>query len=329
VLPDVLDQFVESGAAHGPAGVHRLKEVLLARFGGEGQFEDHADRLRRHIHLSAARGTTSGLWNYRLTVDNEGHAVIEAVIGPLSAPQPDDGTGLRDDRPVGRRRGEALITALRRSVSASAHVPTSPKAILTVTVGIDDLREQVGSGTVTGTVAAPSELSADALRKLACDAGILPAVLGTDGAVLAHGRLERLFTPAQIRYLWHRDKRCSFAGCDTPATWCDAHHLVHWADGGSTDVDNGALLCGRHHTIVHRDRLAGQLVDGCVRWDRRPGSYRPSPSTEAPQRASPGQPDSPGRTDSPDRATAPSAGSPATPRPAAAVRRRLLGHMRQ
>ncbi|MDQ2845993.1 MAG: hypothetical protein M3Y77_06520 [Actinomycetota bacterium] len=45
-------------------------------------------------------------------------------------------------------------------------------------------------------------------------------------------------------------------------------------DGGPTDLDNGALLCGRHHTVVHRDQLAGTLVDGHVLWDRKPGSYR-------------------------------------------------------
>ncbi len=48
----------------------------------------------------------------------------------------------------------------------------------------------------------------------------------------------------------------------------------HWIDGGPTDLDNGALLCGRHHTVVHRDQLAGTLVDGQVLWDRRPGSYQ-------------------------------------------------------
>ena len=70
-------------------------------------------------------------------------------------------------------------------------------------------------------------------------------------------------------------------GCQTPASWCDAHQLRHWVDGGPTDLGNAALLCGRHHTIVHRDRLtATQLFDHAdahlgphIVWDRRPGSY--------------------------------------------------------
>ena len=104
---------------------------------------------------------------------------------------------------------------------------------------------------------------------------IIPVVLGRDGEILDQGREQRLFTNGQVRALWLRDAHCTFPGCDAPAAWCDAHHLVHWIDGGPTDLGNAALLCGRHHTIVHRDRLAGTLTDHGVEWDLRPGSYQP------------------------------------------------------
>ncbi len=133
-----------------------------------------------------------------------------------------------------------------------------------------------GAGTVLGTRAAGTLLASDTIRKLACDAGIVPLVLGTDGRILDQGRERRLFTTAQVRALWLRDRHCTFDGCDAPAEWADAHHLIHWIDGGATNLDNGALLCGRHHTIVHRDRLAGTLTPRGVVWDRRPGSYRPT-----------------------------------------------------
>ncbi|MEJ7651355.1 MAG: HNH endonuclease signature motif containing protein, partial [Nakamurella sp.] len=112
---------------------------------------------------------------------------------------------------------------------------------------------------------------------LACDAGIIPTVLGADGAVLDCGTEKRLFTLAQKRVLWGRDRHCTFPGCDIPAQWTDAHHLVHWIDGGPTDIDNAALLCPSHHTIVHRDELHGEVAAGQVVWDRRPGTYRPTP----------------------------------------------------
>jgi hypothetical protein len=76
-----------------------------------------------------------------------------------------------------------------------------------------------------------------------------------------------------VRALWLRDRHCTFPGCTVPGTWADAHHLRHWADGGPTDLANGALLCGRHHTIVHRDRLTAQVTPAGVRWNRLPGSY--------------------------------------------------------
>ena len=87
----------------------------------------------------------------------------------------------------------------------------------------------------------------------------------------------RLFTAAQVKRLWLRDRHCSYPGCTMASSWCDAHHLVHWADHGPTNLDNAALLCERHHTIVHQRRYAGRLVDHehgtRVQWDRTVGSY--------------------------------------------------------
>ncbi|PRY49116.1 HNH endonuclease, partial [Knoellia remsis] len=78
--------------------------------------------------------------------------------------------------------------------------------------------------------------------------------------------------------LWRRDRHCTFPGCDAPAMWSRAHHVVHWADGGPSDLSNAALLCQRHHTLVHERRLIAVVhppdVDGrCVTWDLSPGSY--------------------------------------------------------
>ena len=95
--------------------------------------------MRRHIDLPPVGNRSAGIWDYRLRTDNEGRAILEAAIGALAAPRPNpDGT--LDARPVGRRRGEALTEALRRSVIAtSALCPsTSPKAVLMLTMGYDD-----------------------------------------------------------------------------------------------------------------------------------------------------------------------------------------------
>ncbi len=331
--PVILQQLLAVGADCGPSGVRRLKQELLARYGQDGEFDRHQQRCRRQIDLSAGRETSPGVWDYQLTFDNEGRAVLEAAIGPLSAPRVDkdaDGRALgpADDRPAGRRRGEALIEALRRSVTAThpgTGEPTgNPKAVVMLTLDFATLKAQYGAATVLGTVADGVLLGCDTIRRLACDAAIIPVVLGGAGEILDQGREQRLFSKAQIRALWLRDRHCTFPGCQAPAAWCDAHHLIHWIDGGPTDLDNAALLCGRHHTIVHRDRLAGRLTDHGIQWDQRPGSYHP-PDPPPGGRSTPTAPDRPpgpyrptGRTG----ATHPSGSRPAdSPRPADKSRR--------
>ena len=59
--------------------------------------------------------------------------------------------------------------------------------------------------------------------------------------ILDWGKAKRLFTPAQTARLWLRDGGCTYPGCDAPAHRCDAHHLIHWADGGPRDLGNAAM----------------------------------------------------------------------------------------
>ncbi|WP_353647680.1 DUF222 domain-containing protein [Nakamurella sp. A5-74] len=281
LLPDahpfVLKQLVNHGAEYGPRGVRELRQWILAHHGKPDEFADFQDRCRRHISLSSPTETSTGLHEYRLVVDNEGLSILEAAIQTLAAPRPDAAAGERDVRPTDRRRGEALIEAFRRSVLAQGQgVTAAVTATVNVTMNLDDLQQRTGAGTCAGTIADGTLLAPDTARKLACDAGIIPTVLGADGAVLDCGKEQRLFTLTQKRVLWTRDRHCTFPGCDIPAQWCDAHHLVHWIDGGPTDLDNAALLCPAHHTIVHRDELNGEVTAGQVIWDRRPRSYRPA-----------------------------------------------------
>jgi hypothetical protein len=70
-----------------------------------------------------------------------------------------------------------------------------------------------------------------------------------------------------------RDRHCRFPGCDGPHAWCDAHHIVHWADGGSIAVGNLLLLCRRHHRKVHeRGGFRLELLDGRPVFRRPDGS---------------------------------------------------------
>jgi hypothetical protein len=112
-----------------------------------------------------------------------------------------------------------------------------------------------------GTPIAP-----DTLRRLLCDAAIIPAVLGSSGEVLNQGRTIYRPTMAQRRAVLLRDRHCRFPGCRRPAKWSDIHHIVWWETGGRTDYSNLLLLCGRHHHMVHENgwRLTGTANDFTV-----------------------------------------------------------------
>jgi hypothetical protein len=104
---------------------------------------------------------------------------------------------------------------------------------------------------------------------LACDGSISRVIMAPDGRILDHGRDKRLVPPALRRTLEVRDTHCVFTGCEAPAWWADVHHLIHWADGGETSLENSALLCERHHTKVHHGFTIERDPDG--RWH----TYRP------------------------------------------------------
>ncbi|MDK1019280.1 MAG: DUF222 domain-containing protein, partial [Actinomycetota bacterium] len=93
------------------------------------------------------------------------------------------------------------------------------------------------------------------IRRLTCDAAIIPMVLGSDSEPLDVGRKTRTVPASIRRAIEQLYDGCAWPGCDAPLSWCDAHHITHWADGGRTSLDNLALLCRKHHTATHQDQL--------------------------------------------------------------------------
>jgi len=105
-------------------------------------------------------------------------------------------------------------------------------------------------------------MSAAQARRLACNAGIVPMVLGGDSVPLDLGRTERFFSWHQRLALAHAQGRCVADGCDRPPAWCEAHHLHGWtAEHGHTDLADGVLLCGFHHHLVHDTDWDIRLAD--------------------------------------------------------------------
>ena len=270
--------LVAMGEVDGANGVRRVRPALMARYGLGERLQDHEDRHRGLTVLSCGHDIGGGITEYRMRLNPEARAVVEAAINVLAKPAVVDGE--RDPRTIDQRRGDALVQVCRRAMTTPTTLtPSGTKATLMVTIGLDDLRNRTRPGVLVGGVDGGRLLGPETVRRLACDGILIPAILDTDGQLLRLGRGRRAFTSAQIRGLWLRDRQCTFPGCTAPATWCDAHHVLHWLDGGPTDVTNGTLLCERHHTIVHRDRLNATLSSSgtdtgpTVVWDRTPGSY--------------------------------------------------------
>ncbi|MFF5173161.1 DUF222 domain-containing protein [Micromonospora sp. NPDC000089] len=202
-----------------------------------------AERAARDRHLTVSEWP-DGRLRLTGTLDTEAAALLRAAIDPLTAP-----AGPDDTRTPGQRRHDALADVCRLALR-TGELPENggDPAQLVVTTGYDALTRQLGDGALD----VGPRLGADAVRRLACDAAILPAVLGGVGQVLDVGRQRRLIAGPLRRALVLRDGGCAFPGCDRPPRWCDAHHIRHWADGGPTSLDNAVLLCGHHHRHLHR-----------------------------------------------------------------------------
>jgi hypothetical protein len=140
------------------------------------------------------------------------------------------------------------------------HLPTdslSGKVAATVVVTIDheQLKASVGSAHLdTGM-----DLSAGEARRLACNAGIVPAVLGGRSVPVDLGRQDRFFSEAQRVALATTYDTCAAEACDRPYAWSELHHEDPWASGGRTDLDLAVPLCGHHHRRVHDARYAHRI----------------------------------------------------------------------
>jgi hypothetical protein len=283
--PTVTRLMLDLGRDWGPGQMRRLRPRLLADYGLSGVLDDLQERLVHAARLSAPFVESGDLTEYQLLMTPEQAAALEAAIGSLSAPAPNDETGERDLRPAGQRRVEALTEVCRRSSSADADATGgadgaagSPSAVHVI-IPLADLEARTGFGEVLGSTATGTVLSPEVLRRISCEAELVPHVLGTAGEDLDLGRVVRLFTRAQRRRLLRRDRCCTYPGCTAPASWSRAHHVVHWADGGPSDIDNAAMLCQRHHTVVHKRRLIAEVrrkpdeQGRYVVWDLTEGGY--------------------------------------------------------
>jgi len=261
------------------ARIHSMHDLRRAaaywRQGVERQAAlDGEEKLHEHRRLHASV-TFLGMVRLDGTLDPEtGETLLtalQAVLDAESRSGPEN-----DDRAPAQRRADALGEICRQWLDlADRPTVAGERPHVNLTVDTDSVRD--GSG-VINEMDQVGPVDPALARRVLCDASIRRIVMTGRSEPLDVGRQTPVVSPAMRRAVIARDRHCRFPGCDRPHTWCDAHHVVHWADGGPTALPNLLLLCRRHHRMVHaRDGFRLELVEGRPVFRRPDGSWLGAP----------------------------------------------------
>ena len=189
-------------------------------------------------------------------------AILEKHLNAIAAPKHQAANGVpkpehRVARPI--RLGSAFVEYLETRPEKDG----MPKAggLPATLVVLTPLESLLGANKAA-TLDNGERISAAEARRLACEAGIIPVVLGGKSQPLDLGRKRRFHTEAQRIAITLRDKVCRVEGCDHLASMSHIHHLEQWAKGGKTNIDDAITICPRHHTLAHDSRYVMKLVAG-------------------------------------------------------------------
>jgi len=257
-------QLVEAARIHSVSELQRVaafwREAVEREVGEDGL------TAHRRLHASVS---LLGMVRVDGDLDPEtGESLLTALRAVLDA---ESRSGAEDDRTPAQKRADALGEICRQWLDL-AERPTvgGERPHVTLTVDADALRASAGGG--AGEFDHSGPVGSEAARRLACDASVMRVVLSGRSEPLDVGRRTPVVPPSMRRAVIVRDRGCRFPGCDRPHAWCDAHHVMHWADGGPTAVANLTLLCRRHHRMIHRGRFCLELSDGRAVFRRPDGS---------------------------------------------------------
>ena len=272
-------ELVGWAQTYDPATVANLGRHLVHALDVES-LEEREDRAHRDRDMRFV-DHGDGMQRFGGRGDTEAIALLRTALDPLAAPCP-AADGTPDPRTAGQRMFDALIELARRACR-HGDLPSGHgvRPHLAVIISLDTLqrsateagifdRAGLADGTGLGCGWAPTApgemgwggpISAEAVRRIGCDAGITRVVTDPAGVPLDVGREHRTVTAGQWAALVVRDRGCAFPGCTRPPEWCHAHHRIHWADGGATDLDNLVLLCGHHHRVIHHSGWTITMAD--------------------------------------------------------------------
>ncbi|MEJ7832705.1 MAG: DUF222 domain-containing protein [Nocardioides sp.] len=230
----------------------RILDVVAREVG-----ETHTARQLEHEErdaTAAARFTMSedghGRVHGRFTLPALHAAMLTKALHAIAAPKHQaatDGQAPTPGRPSAQRLGRAFCEYVERYPTHSLPKAGGVSATVVVTMPHDALL----GGLQAAHLDTGQAISASLARRLACAAGIIPAVLGSRSQVLDLGRKTRFHTEPQRIALGIEQGGCTAEACDWPPGMCHAHHDLPWSKGGHTSVKDGRLLCPRHHARAH------------------------------------------------------------------------------
>jgi hypothetical protein len=270
------DHLLAAAAEHDAKALRRLGRRILDVVAPElGEAQEAATLAEEEARADATADFTmvedgTGRCHGRFTLPSHVGAMLKRHLLALANPARHTEAELRDEtggwKPLRRRLGEAFIEYVERYPLEATPTTAGVNATIVVTMTL----EQLLGEHATALLDDGTRMSAGQARRLACEAGIIPAVLDGEGRVLDLGRARRLFTRAQRIALGLRDGGCTARDCETTASGCHAHHDDPWSRGGRTDLTNGRLLCPRHHRLAHDSRYAMTThADNKVTFTRR------------------------------------------------------------
>ncbi len=158
--------------------------------------------------------------------------------------------------PNDHRQAQALIALVNGASESVSDVPT--RAEIVVHVDLETLKQGLHAGGTCRT-ALGADLPVETVRRLACEAEILPVVLDGRSVPIDVGRSKRLATVHQRRALEAIHPTCAIPDCEVIFDHCNVHHIEYWENGGSTDLNNMVPLCSRHHHAAHEGGWKLQL----------------------------------------------------------------------
>jgi hypothetical protein len=188
------------------------------------------------------------------------------ILDAFDALVPPDPAGTPEPRPRSVRHADALVMLAEQWLHEQGRAGRADVEV-NVVVDLDVLLGRVGIDACEARCELRNfgPIGRAVMERLACDAKVARIVLAGQSRVLDHGRASRVVSAALRKAVIARDRHCRHPGCRVVAEWCDVHHLVHWIDGGATDLDNLVLLCRRHHVDHHEGEWqVSRAPDGTI-----------------------------------------------------------------